>query len=212
MVQRVAHHLTRTLTRYHRLGSNNTKKRSNSAAIVHHLPSGIISAPCAMMTASRNNKALTGAGIVALGVGTLLCARAYSRARVAGAPKNSTQTSVDVKETAVGAALPREPEAPAKAQAQSPTTSTSGPCEGCDCGMMAPGPLEGTMHAYERHIIICRFVCLIVLCVLGCYWPPIAHSVPFDSNYSSIVQQSISTTGSTTAASRGSTSSYTATD
>ncbi|CAM9850965.1 unnamed protein product, partial [Laminaria digitata] len=29
------------------------------------------------------------------------------------------------------------------------------PCEGCDCGMMEPGPLEGTMHAYERHVIIC---------------------------------------------------------
>lgn len=153
MVQRMAHHLTRTLTRYHWLRTNNT----NTAAIVHHATRGINSAPCAIMTASRNNKALAGAGIVALGAGAFLCARAYSRARVADSSKKPLPSSVRVGEAVVSAALPRETQARAKTP-EAQTTSTSGPCEGCDCGMMEPGPLEGTMHAYERHVIICRFV------------------------------------------------------
>lgn len=164
MVQRTAHHLTRISTRYHWLRIN-TKNRGNATAIVHHATLGINPAPCAIMTASRNNKALAGAGIVALGAGAFLCARVYSRARVADSSKKSLPSSVRVADTVLGVALPRETQAPAKTL-EAQTTSTSGPCGGCDCGMMEPGPLEGTMHAYERHVIICRFVLhVVVFCV-----------------------------------------------
>lgn len=98
------------------------------------------------MTSRHNSRALAGAGIVALGAGAYLCARAFNnRSRVAAV---STAQAIAVEGTS---------QARANGVAEKETAAKS-PCEGCDCGMMEPGPLEGTMHAYERHVLICRCV------------------------------------------------------
>ena len=104
------------------------------------------------MTSRHNSRALAGAGIVALGAGAYLCARAYSsRSRSALAKADAARaitsrgglTLKDIRE---------------KKSVVAENEKAKSPCEGCDCGMMEPGPLEGTMHAYERHVIICRCV------------------------------------------------------
>lgn len=117
---------------------------------------------------SSKHNAIAGASLcVALGAGALLAARAFStsstsststskrsrdalpaagsRDRVPETSKNQGDATGKPETTA---SIPASPSATA--------TTTKQPCGGCDCGLMEPGPLEGTMHAYERHIIICR--------------------------------------------------------
>lgn len=112
---------------------------------------------------SSKKNALASASIcVALGASAFLCARAYS----SSSSSNKSSSSTGGGRRSSGA-LPaagsrgRVPETGRSQDDASPKkeaapTSTKQPCGGCDCGLMEPGPLEGTMHAYERHIIICR--------------------------------------------------------
>lgn len=104
----------------------------------------------AKMSSSQRPKTLASAGLVALGAGAILCARAYRARLTANASR---------------ALLATEQERGAIENEISKTAASGGkggvppktPCEGCDCGLgEAPGPLEGTMNAYERHVIICR--------------------------------------------------------
>lgn len=105
--------------------------------------------------AGRRN-ALAGAGLVALGAGALLCARAY-RTRMSAATKESPRS-----ESKNGSLAPRTTTPSKDAKGGAADADQEGrktPCDGCDCGLgEAPGPLEGTMGAYERHVIICRWV------------------------------------------------------
>lgn len=139
--------------------------RAKSASHIQMAPLG----------ASRNT--LAGVSLVALGAGAFLYARAYSsssnshssnQSRGTSSPAKSNgsrsiSTSKDVgSETSAKQEAQQQTRAPAAAgpEAQPPAGSAAGgpkqPCGGCDCGLMEPGPLEGTMHAYERHVIICR--------------------------------------------------------
>lgn len=117
----------------------------------------------AMTQSSRNSsRALVGASIAALGAGAFLCARAYtSKAR---APSLATRAA----SSSNGSSTPKNASAAgtngstAKPALQTEDSdSKKEACEGCDCGLMEPGPLEGTMHAYDKHVIICRFVRLV---------------------------------------------------
>ena len=105
------------------------------------------------MTSRHSTRALAGAGIVALGAGAYLCARAYSsRSRSALARADAARSM-----TVGGALTLKEIRENKEVLKSAEVPESKSPCEGCDCGMMEPGPLEGTMHAYERHVIICRF-------------------------------------------------------
>ena len=125
---------------------------SAAASAAPHKPN-VRMAPFAMIP-RYNSRALAGAGIVALGAGAYLCARAYrSRSRSALARADAARSitvggGLTLKDIRENAEVPKSAAVP----------ESKSPCEGCDCGMMEPGPLEGTMHAYERHVIICRFV------------------------------------------------------
>lgn len=112
--------------------------------------------------ASRRHHALTGAGIIALGAGTVLCIRAY-KARMSSTASKSLQLEPNVG----GSAVPQPTRSQDTEEVANSTVGTQAktPCEGCDCGLgEEPGPLEGTMNAYERHVIICR-------CVVACTFP-----------------------------------------
>lgn len=105
---------------------------------------------------------MTGAGIaVALGAASavLYTRMLKARAAAAAAAAAATDTANAAQQTKVS-------------NQQQKTEETGGskqPCEGCDCGLNGaaepPGPLEGTMHAYESHIIICRLVVMFVVMV-----------------------------------------------
>lgn len=112
---------------------------------------------------STRHNALTGASIVALGAGAFLCARAYSNScskSSTSATGTTSTTSLEALSAArsatKGPAESSEKKNSIGAQRAAETSPPKKPCGGCDCGLMEPGPLEGTMHAYERHIIICR--------------------------------------------------------
>lgn len=97
--------------------------------------------------------ALAGAGVT-IGVGAYLLAVKIKRANAAVAPAARVPT-VDPKPISIGQAVGGGHGLPRKTEAASEEKQ---PCGGCDCGLMEPGPIEGTMHAYERHVIICRLV------------------------------------------------------
>lgn len=126
------------------------------------VPSGltvhVMSGFASTATNNRSGKALVaGAGIaVAVGaVGAVL----YSRALRSRGAATTSAAAVAAKSTPASNAnvsAPKRTDAGARKE----------PCEGCDCGlgsagggdMGPPGPVEGTMHTYERHVIICRSV------------------------------------------------------
>eukprot|EP00752_Nemacystus_decipiens_P010403 g9270.t1 len=103
---------------------------------------------------SSKHNAIAGASLcVALGASAFLCARAYSSSRRSCEALPAAGSKDGVRETSKSEdGASRESEAAAATPTAAPTKK---PCGGCDCGLMEPGPLEGTMHAYERHIIIC---------------------------------------------------------
>eukprot|EP00903_Cladosiphon_okamuranus_P008464 g8132.t1 len=113
---------------------------------------------------SFRHNALASAGIcVALGASAFLCARAYSSSRSSSSSSKSSSRRSFGALPAAGS-RDRVPEAEMskndanpknEGATPPPATTTKQPCGGCDCGLMEPGPLEGSMHAYERHIIIC---------------------------------------------------------
>lgn len=154
-------HLSRTLTNRHPAG-----KQEQIQALLLPVPRMMPAFAAAQVAGSArpNSKALAaGAGIaVALGAaGVVLYARAL-KAQTAAA-------------TAATAAATGDAEIAQNTVVSKQTEETGGskqPCEGCDCGLNGgaepPGPLEGTMHAYERHIIICRLVVVVNVrsCVL----------------------------------------------
>lgn len=178
MVQRrVAHKLcflTRTLTSSRRLRSNNDNNNKSTEAVVGQqstIPFASMS-PFAMTSGHNSSRALAGAGIVALGAGAFLCARAYSsRSRAAAEAAANAMMVEDAQVVADKAAQNGNVSRTGGATAADNGVTEKSPCEGCDCGLMEPGPLEGTMHAYERHVIICRFVWMIlrVRCLLVMY-------------------------------------------
>ena len=103
---------------------------------------------------------LIGAG-VAIGVSTYLVALKIRRNQLATSAKAAAKAAAtaagaeDAKSVSMRSAGVKNG-FPPKAGAISDESKQA--CEGCDCGLMEPGPIEGTMHAYERHVIICRFV------------------------------------------------------
>lgn len=97
--------------------------------------------------------ALAGAGVT-IGVSAYLLAVKIKRAHAATAAAVRAPT-VDAKPISIAQASGGGNGSPRKTEAASEEKQ---PCGGCDCGLMEPGPIEGTMHAYERHVIICRLV------------------------------------------------------
>lgn len=97
--------------------------------------------------------ALAGAGVT-IGVGAYLLAVKIKRANAVVAPAARVPT-VGANPISIGQVGGGGNGSPRKTQAASEEKQ---PCGGCDCGLMEPGPIEGTMHAYERHVIICRLV------------------------------------------------------
>ena len=119
-----------------------------------------------LLMSSRHNAITSASLCVALGAGAFLCARAYSKSisssngsglrtresLAVAASKNGVPESESTRETRPAGDVNSEKEPATTTAADAPAK----PCGGCDCGLMEPGPIEGTMHAYERHIIICR--------------------------------------------------------
>ncbi|CAM9687696.1 unnamed protein product [Ectocarpus sp. 4 AP-2014] len=112
------------------------------------------------LMAPSSRQTLAGASLVALGAGALLCARAYGSGSTTTGSRSRGSSSLAGSEVSVSSSPGRKT---AEVEEMSENTQTEGdgqaapkqPCGGCDCGLMEPGPIEGTMHAYERHIIIC---------------------------------------------------------
>lgn len=109
---------------------------------------------------SRHNAIASASICVALGAGAFLCARAFSTSNGSTSSISSTRRSHKALSAAgskdgVPETSRSQDDASRGKDAATPAP-TKQPCGGCDCGLMEPGPLEGTMHAYERHIIICR--------------------------------------------------------
>lgn len=108
-----------------------------------------------IQTVSHRQHALAGAGLFALGAGAILCVRMY-HARISLAKK--TLRSDEASSLSVNDSKSRGDTGVVSPPTDAPPKT---PCDGCDCGLgEAPGPLEGTMNAYERHVIICRCVSL----------------------------------------------------
>lgn len=104
---------------------------------------------------SHRQHALAGAGLFALGAGAILCVRMYS-ARISSLAKKTLRSDGEASSLSVNG-----PQSLGDREVVSPSTEAppKTPCDGCDCGLgEAPGPLEGSMNAYERHVIICRCV------------------------------------------------------
>lgn len=150
---RILCHPTRTLASYitHRPGTPPREERTTAAA----------AATIQGQMAPSSRQTLAGASLLALGAGALLCARAYgsgstttgsrSRGSLSAAGSEDSASSSPGRKTAEA----KEPSEKAQTAGDGPAAPKQ-PCGGCDCGLMEPGPIEGTMHAYERHIIICR--------------------------------------------------------
>lgn len=149
--RRILHHYRRLTPNFHLVhvtGKTLLVAPTPTTFEAHNKMRGLLS------TSSKPN-ALAGASIcVALGASAFLCARAYS----SSSSKRSREVlpAAGSRDRVPGTGKSQEGAGPEKAAA-TPTAAPKQPCGGCDCGLMEPGPLEGSMHAYERHIIICRW-------------------------------------------------------
>ncbi|CAM9191113.1 unnamed protein product [Choristocarpus tenellus] len=84
--------------------------------------------------------ALTGVSIAAIGAATIIYSRRFSNSVDRKNSKYTNDAGAGVGERSlVGEA----------------SVELQKGCEGCDCNDDQPGPLEGTMKPYERHVIIC---------------------------------------------------------
>lgn len=165
--RRLLHHIRQQFTPPSRLiASNNARNSVPCIQQATELANGK-SHTYVQMSSRRN--ALAGASIVALGAGAVLCARAYSKSSSRSSSRSTNGTGTTSREALSTARSKTAETPPAEASGKingivgaegaadtCPPPAPKQPCGGCDCGLMEPGPLEGTMHAYERHIIICR--------------------------------------------------------
>lgn len=154
----------------------NQEQNHNRLVLPNSPKEFVIPELAAMERSNRPSKALTAvttAGIVvALGAaGAVLYARSRRTTWAAAlmspqARSGSTKTPAgEVGNSTEDRTVEKQNGAPRaeEIEKQEDGASTNKqPCDGCDCGLNGgsepPGPLEGTMHTYERHVIICRLV------------------------------------------------------